>query len=691
MTFYGYGGFFPGRRRRGSLPVVDPTLLSPGASWNGTAGTGYGGAFPVPADSTRTTAKPFMRELTPHREVFTSTNAVTCGVMALANGGVSKVVFHCEGKTFDVTTMTKRAYVDAAGVARSMWGYFMAFDFAAFPGNGDIDIYYEAVPTDATMQRRVMGPYRYIRDTVLYDIDVTVDPSTAVVTNVNFHTLALAHANLATRLHKHGRIRVKGGTGAGAGGAHLWTQPGLYTTPGWLTIEPMDATPVEIKNGSFADFRPRHSSTRFRNIKLDVFDMWGSEYTEWWLDTCEVYSSGGKNALNKGFIRAGTDWIKQSSTMNWTDKKAFVTDCYIHDKEDGARNAYLVRNTRIKDVSYDVLSAAGLCHGVEIDDVDPTFWYTETPLVTFQGPAGATVEKSSGGVFTFKVSGTTTGTITTPTATVAGGTAPYRMPSEFKTQFDSLAMSGWTMTVLNNTTYAMLYANLTDPSGALDTKGAMAATSCSSALTLVAAPRSHTDVSQQRPSSEGTAVWIENRAVVNVRAYKMVETQALYLLDDFTASAGGRDMFFVNIGAHHDTPGVTPFSQLYSPTQHVCLWHCAIADQEFSLRGSDQGTKAYAPDSYSQIYGSLFYSSSWTGTAAATAQIDSNHFVTGSAPTRQTNSTTGSTSNTLLPNRATGDFTPAGALLSGLVARKVPFDALGNDRPASTVRGPVAA
>ena len=58
--------------------------LEPSAGWNGTAATGFGGAYgAVPTDPTRTTAKPALRLLVPPGQRFTDTLVV--GVAAAAN------------------------------------------------------------------------------------------------------------------------------------------------------------------------------------------------------------------------------------------------------------------------------------------------------------------------------------------------------------------------------------------------------------------------------------------------------------------------------------------------------------------------------------------------------------------------------------------------------------------------------
>ena len=167
-------------------------LLLPSAEWTGAPGSGFAS---VPADPVRTTAKPAIRLLVPPHQRFT--DLLTVGVMAMANdqgtliGGIDRVRFHFEGRSLDVVAPRFHVIEDANGIARRYWGYWI--NLARPTGfAGEARLYVEAIPADATMQRRVIGPYNFLPRTTLYDGRVTVDPDAPAVPGSNYHTVGAA-------------------------------------------------------------------------------------------------------------------------------------------------------------------------------------------------------------------------------------------------------------------------------------------------------------------------------------------------------------------------------------------------------------------------------------------------------------------------------------------------------------------
>lgn len=136
-----------------NLGVVD---VGPGAGWTGTPGSGYGGS--PPTDPTRTTAKPALLMQTAWGQTFGSDLIV--GVDSEAVGGVQKVICHCEGNNFNVFESVLADF-DVNGKTRQRVGYWVRLKaslFQAISSTGGIDLYFEAVPNDNTMQHRVIGP-----------------------------------------------------------------------------------------------------------------------------------------------------------------------------------------------------------------------------------------------------------------------------------------------------------------------------------------------------------------------------------------------------------------------------------------------------------------------------------------------------------------------------------------------------
>ena len=136
-----------------------PTAISPGDSWNGSPGSGYG---TKPVDPTRTTAKPALRMVQAWGQRFAA--PLIIGVDSEAVGGVDHVTAYVEGSSA-VLQEAVLIDTDVNNKPRTRIGYWIALSLtpaqlAAHP-TGKIDVYFKATPKDATMQERVIGPYRF--------------------------------------------------------------------------------------------------------------------------------------------------------------------------------------------------------------------------------------------------------------------------------------------------------------------------------------------------------------------------------------------------------------------------------------------------------------------------------------------------------------------------------------------------
>lgn len=156
----------------GSVEVPPAAEIVPSESWSGISGSGFTAQQPAPVDPQRLTAKPALRLATPPHQYFTERMPVYVSAAANDSGslfddlGLSHVRVHCEGNTIDIPSPSYRMVTDANGVERSYYGWH--FDLVHPEaggtdgnGNGNMQIYFEAVPTDSTMQNRVIGPYRW--------------------------------------------------------------------------------------------------------------------------------------------------------------------------------------------------------------------------------------------------------------------------------------------------------------------------------------------------------------------------------------------------------------------------------------------------------------------------------------------------------------------------------------------------
>ncbi|MEO0420083.1 MAG: sialate O-acetylesterase [Pseudomonadota bacterium] len=157
-----------------TTPSIFPTLVT-GPSWDGTASSGFNSP---PADPARMTAKPALRLIEPPHQFFTDT--LTVGTAAMANNGgtlvdgVEVVRFYFEGDTpLEVQTPSFRTLTREDGSTYECLGYWVDLKKPSST-QGAAQLYIEAVPADASMQNRVIGPFLFYPSTVRHDFETTV-------------------------------------------------------------------------------------------------------------------------------------------------------------------------------------------------------------------------------------------------------------------------------------------------------------------------------------------------------------------------------------------------------------------------------------------------------------------------------------------------------------------------------------
>ncbi|PEQ10476.1 hypothetical protein B2G71_22220 [Novosphingobium sp. PC22D] len=284
----------------------------PSSNWNGTAGSGFAAA---PADPPRTAAKPAMRLLVPPNQYYN--NEIVVGVVAAANFngslrdnlGTEKVVAHFEGSSVSITSASFRAIVDSNGKLVAYFGWWVCLVNRGLHGHANL--YSEAIPKDASMQSRVIGPYQFSPAAVLHDYDLTIEPSQAQVVGSRYQTLPPAIAYLKSVNAQNPRIMIKE-----AGNYDVTFTAPTYTGNGWLTIEA--DVPVNLKRATLDPvdnnnvFRCRYNGIRFKgeNITFDMVShsaIWTETATPQryhWLDGCRVTNSAIDGDENKSSIGA---------------------------------------------------------------------------------------------------------------------------------------------------------------------------------------------------------------------------------------------------------------------------------------------------------------------------------------------------------------------------------------------------
>lgn len=221
------------------MPAV-ADILAPSNAWDGTAGSGFTSA---PVDPARMTAKPVLRLIEPAHQHFTDT--LTIGAQAMANNkgtlidGVAAVRFYFENDApVEVAEPTFRTLTREDGSTYGCLGYWADLQKPA-SREGAGELYIEAVPSDATMQSRVIGPFLYYPVATLHDWVATVG------TGGDFSTFRQARDAARNAGASNGLIELLDG------GDYTVTQGGAPFVPtGYLTVRPASGVTARLTLGA---------------------------------------------------------------------------------------------------------------------------------------------------------------------------------------------------------------------------------------------------------------------------------------------------------------------------------------------------------------------------------------------------------------------------------------------------------
>lgn len=137
--------------------------LAPSTQWNGTAGSGFGGANPAqPVDPVRNVGKPIVRPLFTPWMVVTDDKWICfeAGNNELLGGGLQGgITVWLEGNSINIPNETIRTYTGYEGEDRWAVGYWVQLDHAAWMAiaSGTAKMVVVAVPTNMTQETRVLG------------------------------------------------------------------------------------------------------------------------------------------------------------------------------------------------------------------------------------------------------------------------------------------------------------------------------------------------------------------------------------------------------------------------------------------------------------------------------------------------------------------------------------------------------
>ncbi len=640
---YGFGSI----SRLVNLGAGPPNItLSPGDNWNGNAGSGF---TSTPGDPPRLTAKPILRLITPPGQRYSE--SLTIGVRAAANNsgtlfdsdGLSTVRVHCEGNVIDIAAPGVRGFYDASGSKKNVWGWWCDLEYT---GNGSVDVFFEAVPIDTSMQSRVIGPYRFHPNTADWDFDFTVDPGQPI-SSTNFHDV-----NPAINA-----LKLQGATGAARvriekAGAYQFTDRNWNrgSDAEWLVIEGSVPGVRFVQplagDGTPNYFRPRFEPVCFRTCELD-FSTSSEYYFEpgWnhenWFDRCSITNSNDRQDTPLKKPRNGLAWIFRG--RHW------ITECDFSNLWNCVTGQHLVRNCTFTDCWSDLANGTYAFIGNTVEDFDGGYFRTGFAAlgVNYTGSAStATIAASGIGpkTFTLREDGSTIDTFTAQTSKSA-----FLADTNYTVQnvADWInAQPNWSATVSDDTFAAFaLCLETGTPQAAFSEQDVK-----NSPLTLHAKFDIHADIYQL--SGNATA---ENIVIAENRMWEL-DAQNIFL----TAPGGCNDALVANNAFSNSlTSGAQ--SQLTAEHSHVIMAQNTFASQIVALRSDS----TYDPDGYCLIANNVSTELRWGGTADSDATVSNNHVhAGGSDPAGSSGTTIGGDSTTLFVNAGLGDFAPVGPLLN---------------------------
>lgn len=355
-------------------PAPTPPLVAPGGSWNGTAGTGYGGAVPTQT-GTAVPCQPWRGNmhggLAPNLNfVFTEDFYPEClftdDLLVLVDGEELQLVTAKVEGTSQALTRVQCPVPICTGPAAygttqgSLWGFYI--DWSACALDGALDLYVDGVSTrGGVWTTRTIGPLRVFRRTDSgngfhgYDARRTIGSAGAdyttvqaalaahatiwtsgqcllleCITDVSIDPAALAFTsvNAATRA-KRGHVKVMAG-------AHTVV--------------------AQRASGNANTFRPTFSSLVFDGVRFDMANMTqvyqedgagvgtNDGFRPLVLRRCEFTSSNGQfeaGAASSAYTNAQVKTPRATNVAGTTNgpvtrmEIAFLS-CYIHEFNPGA-------------------------------------------------------------------------------------------------------------------------------------------------------------------------------------------------------------------------------------------------------------------------------------------------------------------------------------------------------------------
>lgn len=701
-----------------------PRALTPGQAWDGTLGSGFTLASPVPVDPTRTTAKPACRLIVPMNQHFTDTLDV--GVIAMANEdgtlinnfGIKEVTFHYEGRVAKVVVPRWNTIMTERG-PRTYVGWWVRLRKPSGV-SGLAHLYVEAEALDPALQKRVIGPFAFCPVDQQYDFDLEVNPDLAEVTGARYRTLydaaAYARAQAAHNprflITKAGKYQLENGPGGAA------LVPPARDITGRYTIEASFPGTSIGRNAYTNDddaIIPSHQTfwrLKGSNITFDTIHMryWNGEVGNWaslipghWFDgvTITTTSPDGKNDMMRGgsYVRA-SDLVVGPTCF---------TECLFKDQNVPANGSGLVRGSHFENSSQDLVSNALCVVFSTFDHSDQAFWNSDAVAFSVTVPAGATLERSGGNGGSGTGGGLWTATIggTPYTFDIGGGEERYFLGTA---EYQGVSGVGgyWCADVVDwLNTLPGFSAALSPEFAERDRRAAFLSRpgrkgqgftlgngraivgDGETVFDIVWCVDTHGDFYQHTRGN------LENVIVAFNRAWDL-ETQCIFLAPILAGgTAATRDVFFVgnafaihpDTRLYYDPNAISSAVGRPQDVSHLVIAHNTLANQRFiaNFKGArDQG--------YNLLKNNAFRRFEWNGDATVPAMVDGLLIHEGQTiPADVANYLTMGGTDTLYADPFNGDFTPTPLMRELGFEPAIPFDLFGNAMPDPSAPGAIAA
>ncbi len=663
--------------------------MEPAAAWTGTAGSGF---TVTPTDPTRTTAKPALRLITPPYQWFTDTLDV--GVMAAANDsgslrnslGIANVVSHYEGNSVTVDAPRFHTIQTQRG-PRTYFGWWVRLKKPAGKAwHGHL--YVEATARDGTMQKRVMEPYAFSPQNMLYDAELTMAPSQPQIIGQRYQSLtnAIAWVNANSKVNPLLTITEAGTYNFGTTAGELYTNPGYVNVTASVPVTLGRTVPAVGATNLLNDRCKLHIFGS--NITMDVKNCLIFEHSPAvpataaqhgpWLDGVTVTTS---EPLGSDADFADSGVPRSTLTAGMMIGGPYFTEVELSGLHNSMIGAKLIRGCLVEDVGADVANSSPMILQSRFNGSDNSFWIDDRPAfsVVYTGAEEtATIARSgsvlggSSGIWTVKIGATTYTRDTGRPAYFIG--AESRFFGELVTWLNTLPDVSATLLIEpfdHVASSGSLPGRLGQGFGDTNFK--------TTPLTVVSNLDIHGDWYQHQPGCNLENIILAFNEVLNFDA------QILFLSPPNPAPRGELDvMVFGNVfqapgGEGGDPVALVGGSQwrrpsLPLPSSHVVIAHNTWVNQQFLIRNEGGGLAA---DAYCLIKNNVIPNLAVAGTSTVpNLTIDGLHvFAAGAvAPTQATNATSGGDVTTLFEDADALDFNPAGLLLANLCTAALPVD-----------------